>query len=714
MKTTVNRILISALVLSFSVAAQPRNYEVPPMTMDVGNFYLGMNKLMGEGQLQTQFSWMLTGNDKEKTEIFYWPADRWQSNMLYQIFNPLVLDTSGIINSAGVKRAMYIGAGNDALINSGKTDWCREIRRYRPPHIVIDGIQLDPPFTWYVDRTIKSDIKLEWEDVLNQFGIRSHVEMYGFSNPAHADYFIWKATHKFTGELKVPREASVAADTIPDQTIRFWWPLAFSFGPSKAGEFLVNGGYSFEGVDDLDSWFKGASEMPAGARSRDSLYVAYYWDAKGASTSVYPNGSKDDMGDPDRTNGYLNSTQICGYTLLYADQSASIKVDDPKQPYAMPHAGINADLWGRRDIGLLQTYRGDDSRGRFPLDPMTSLGFTKPDYGPMRFITNGPYQLTKNKALGQYDSVTFVYAVGVGGIGNNYADSIGRAWFANQISDSAKDAWVLKGRDSLWKVLDRANWAWKRLSAGNSIPAAPPPPDISVTSGPDRISVSWSYPDASYFKDAVTGVDDWNGWRVHRKRGAYLVRDPLDQKNGDKWELVFETTDRAQTSFIDHNVQRGVDYYYSVTAFDNGTQSLSIADDPQRGQKLESSRMVNRSQLPAVSFLPGLSESGKVRVVPNPSTSAAGSSTGTSGFTGTPNKILFVNLPVKCTLRVFTETGDLVKTFEHYGTADQEWNQRTENNQYVSSGIYILVVSESEGLNGEKLDNQFAKFVIVR
>jgi hypothetical protein len=235
-----------------------------------------------------------------------------------------------------------------------------------------------------------------------------------------------------------------------------------------------------------------------------------------------------------------------------------------------------------------------------------------------------------------------------------------------------------------------------------------------VTSGPDRISVAWSYPDASYYKDAVTGVDDWNGWRVYRKRGAYLVSNPLDQKTGDKWELVYETTDRAQTSYIDHNVQRGVDYYYAVTALDNGTQSLSIADDPQRGQKLESSRMVTRSQLPAVSFQPGLSESGKVRVVPNPATSAAGTSSGTTGFAGTPNKILFVNLPVKCTLRVFTETGDLVKTIQHYGTADQEWNQRTENNQYVSSGIYILVVSESEGLNGEKLDNQFVKFVIVR
>jgi hypothetical protein len=39
-----------------------------------------------------------------------------------------------------------------------------------------------------------------------------------------------------------------------------------------------------------------------------------------------------------------------------------------------------------------------------------------PEKGPMRFITCGPYELTKNKAAGRFDSITFVYAVGVGSI----------------------------------------------------------------------------------------------------------------------------------------------------------------------------------------------------------------------------------------------------------------------------------------------------------
>lgn len=700
----VGGLIAIVLLPTLIVFGQQRNYDPFPLMIDVGSYNISMNKLNGEGGLQSQFSWMLTGSNPQKTEIFYWPQDWWQSNLLYQIFNPLVLDDNGILDEYGQRQSMY--TRGQALTNPGTTDWAFEVRRYRPPNIVVDGIQLNPPYRWYVDPKLKSDIKIEFEDVCGQFGIRSHVEVYAFSNPSFADFFIWKATHRFTGEIKRPREASAPTDTLPDQTIRFWWPIAFSFGPSKAGEYSTNGGFAFEGEDDLDSWFKRKSELLPNMQ-RDTLYVAYYWDSDNSQAAVFANGSSDDTGDPDRVNGFLHATQIPGYTLLYASKSYGDKSDDVNQPYAMAHATIAEDLWGRRDVGLRQTYRGDDVRGRFPLDAITAGLATRPQKGPMRFITVGPYELTKNKPQGRYDSLTFVYAVGVGGIGWEAADSIGRAWMNKQVSDAERNAWVLKGKDSLWKVMDRANWAWDRLSRGLSIPSPPPPPDISVASGPDWITVSWSYPDPSYYKDPDTGVDDWYAWRVYRKRGAFFVNDPLDQRSKARWELVFETKDRSQTSFVDKSVQRGVDYYYAVTALDNGTQNSTGLDV---GLKLESSRSATRSQLPATSFKPGLSQSNIVRVVPNPATVAAGG----LGFAGTPNKILFVNLPIKCTLRIYTETGDLVKTIQHYGTADHEWDQRTDDNQYVTSGIYILAVTECEGLNGESLDNQFVKFVLVR
>jgi hypothetical protein len=683
---------------------QERNYNPPTMSLDVGNFQMSFRRLMGDGGMQSQFSWNLTGENRDQTEIFYWPADRWQSNMLYQIFNPLSLDDNGIIDENGSQKPMM--TRGDALTNFGVTDWALEVRRYRPPHIVVDGIALDPPYLWSTDLTLPSDIKIEFEDVLPQFGIRSHIEVYAFSNPDHADYFIWKASHKFTGEIKRPRDASSSLDSLPDQTIRFWWPIAFSFGPSKSGEREVLGGFGYEGEDDLDSWFKRKSELVNNG-TRDSLYVAYYWDYDQPSVPSYPNGSTDDVGDPDRITGFLHSTQIPGFTLLHSDKSAFDRNDDLIQPYALPHASIVADLWGRRDVGLKLTYRGDDSRGRFPFDAITEGFSTVPQKGPMRFITTGPYELTKNSAEGRYDEITFVYAVGVGGMSYEAADSIGRKWMDGEISDYLKRELIMQGKDSLWKVMDRAYWTWDRMSKGLSIPASPAPPDIEVTSGPNTITVGWSYPSSTYFNDAVTAVDDWYAWRVYRKQGAFFVNDPLDQKSGSRWELVYETNDRNQRSYIDSNVIRGLDYYYAVTAVDDGSQNT---EGIFPGEKLESSRFVNRSQLPAVPFKPGLSVSDQVRVVPNPATVAQGSALSY----GHGDKISFFNLPYKCTLSIFTETGDIVTKIKHEGTADEEWDQRTDSNQYVSSGIYILAVTEAQALDGTALENQFVKFVLVR
>lgn len=696
---TFHRLFGAALLIAFPLClfAQQRNYNPGTMTLDVNQIYLTMNRVMGDGGLESQFSWNLTGANRQNTEIFYWPGEQYQSNMLYQIFNPVSLDDAGIMDENRTVHTMY--TRGDALTNYGRTDWASETRRYRPPHIVVDGIGLDAPFKWYVDRTIPSDVKIEFEDVQAQFGIRSHVEMYAFANPDLGNVILWKSTHKFTGELKLPRESSAATDSLPDQTIRFWWPLSFSFGPSKAGERAAIGTFAFEGEDDLHGWFR---QRPAlVSAGRDSLAVAYYWDSKNPSTRPYPNGSADDTGDPDRNVGTLLGYQIPGFALLHADRSASDRTDDIAQPYAMPRATIVGDLWGRRDVGLKLTYRGDDAQGRFPPDA------SAPEKGPMRFITVGPYSLTKSAAARRVDSVTFVYALGVGGISWHEADSVGKGWLAGTISDAQKNAYILRGRDSLWTAIDRGYWAWDRIARGLTVPTPPPPPDISVTSGPDRIDVVWSYPDASYFVDPVTGVDDWHSWRIYRKRGAYYINDPLDQGTGEQWELIYETTNRLETHFADRSLQRGVDYYYAVTAVDNGTQNTT---GPHPGMPLESNMLQTRSRLPATAVKPGLNASGMARVVPNPATRAAGA----MGFAGTPDKILFVNLPVKCTLRIFTETGDLVSTIEHYGTGDEEWGQRTDSNQYVASGIYVLVITNAADITGVPLENQFVKFVIVR
>jgi len=618
--------------------------------------------------------------------------------MLYQIFNPVCLDDNGVTDQLGTHKIIP-----SPFVSTGINDFSLEIRRYRPPYVTVDGVPQTREYRWQTDPNLKADMVAIWEDILPYWGIRAHVEVYAFSNPNHQDYVIWKATYKFTGETRRAIENPEPKDFFPDQTIRLYWPISFSFGPSKAGEYEALRHFAFEGEDDLDSWFAGKSQLVTG-QPRDSLKVAYYWDTKAIGVAAYPNGSVDDTGDPDRTIGRLMSPQIPGFTLLYAATSAADQADDIAQPHAMPHASIVKDLWGRRDFGLRDTYIGHDSRGRFPLDALTEGFSTTPEKGPMRFITVGPYELTKNAVTGRYDSVTAAYAIGVGSLSWEMADSVGRAWFRGEITDAQKNDLIMTGRDSLFKVLDRAHWAWNR---GLDIPDPPPPPDVVVTSDADRIVINWSYPDPAYFEDPDTGVEDWQSWRVYRKKGAAFVNDPLDNYSGERWQLIHETTNRNETSYTDHNVTRGVSYYYTVTAFDNGTQNT---DGLFPGQALESSKYANRSALPAIPFKAGLAASDQVRVVPNPASIRAGG----LGFPGNPDRIVFARLPYKCKLTIYTEGGDSIDTFDHVGTDQEIWNQRTEANQNVSSGIYILAVTNAEDVNGKALPDQFVKFILVR
>ena len=690
-------VIIACLTPYDGVRAQ-KNYNGPPMFLDVNAINWEMKKLNGEGQFTTQYSWMLTSSNQEMTELWYWPQDQWHSQMLYQIFNPVCLDDNGRIDQHGDKRMLP-----NPFVSSGRNDFSWEIRRYRPPHVTVDGVPLYREYRWEVDPTLKSDICTIWEDILPFWGIRTHIEVYAYSNPNHEDYVIWKATYKFTGETKTTIENPGSEDFFPDQTIRFWWPLSFSFGPTKAGEYATIGFFSYEGEDDLDSWFEQPSQLVTD-KARKNLKIAYYWDSKMKGLAAYPNGSVDDTGDPDRSSGHLISPQIPGFTLLHAPKSYQDQADNPTQPYAMPHATIVGDLWGRRDEGLRDTYIGEDNRGRFPKDIISEGKANSPEKGPMRFITVGPYELTKDSVTARYDSITVVYAIGNGSISWEMADSIGKAWFAGTITDKEKNDYIMTGRDSLFKSLDRAYWTWHH---DLNIPDPPPPPDVIVQSDADRIVVSWSYPEDDYYKDPDTGVDDWYAWRVYRKKGAPYVGDPQDNYSGETWKLIYETTDKDELSYIDTDVTRGVSYYYAVTSMDDGSQNT---DGLFPGQKLESSRYVNCTGLPAIPFKAGLAETDRVRVVPNPATIKAGS----LGFPGEISQILFAKLPYKCTISVYTETGDRITTFDHFGTDQEIWDQRTDTNQYVTSGIYILAVTHAEDVDGHPLPDQFVKFILVR
>jgi hypothetical protein len=317
-------------------------------------------------------------------------------------------------------------------------------------------------------------------------------------------------------------------------------------------------------------------------------------------------------------------------------------------------------------------------------------------------------------------------------------------------------------KDTLFTVIDKSFTAWhggpnsglshEQKLAGEGLaryPDAPPEPDMFVRGGPDRIDIFAWYPDAAMFDDHDTGVDDFAGWRIYRKMGRPDVNnfDEIRDFGYHDWELVGEVlhnsvgaidttplkyfvplaadhynseyqfadgTTRRVMRFYDLGAKKGANYYYAVSAFDDGSQNL-YGFEP--GTSLEGDRFQPAYGGLAVTPFGGGPDFlvNPVAVVPNPWAEGA------HQWASDPNRIMFDNLPGLCTLKIYTETGDRVTTIEHTNLSNEEyWYMRNMDNQRVESGIYILAVLNGKKVNlvtdeviGE-LPDSFVKFVIIR
>jgi hypothetical protein len=134
---------------------------------------------------------------------------------------------------------------------------------------------------------------------------------------------------------------------------------------------------------------------------------------------------------------------------------------------------------------------------------------------------------------------------------------------------------------------------------------------------------------------------------------------------------------------------------------DNVTYAVvSVDTDGNRSGK--TNLIQHETQAPAAERLE------KVYVVPNPLFV-------TSGLTGSDprgdisDRIQFMGLTARCTIRIFSYTGQLIRTIEHdRDTYGNPWYQLTINNQIIASGVYFFVVEDLE--TGARANG---KFVVI-
>lgn len=591
----------------------------------------------------------------------------------------------------------------------------REVRRSEPPEVWVTAEgkrQLSSRrFDGTIDPNLPADIMIEVRyKAYPGFDVRKRT--YSYTNPNHDDYVIVSYRYLCTFDW----DEDPDPDTDDTQTLQgVYFIYGYTFQTAE-GTWITYARWYEEGKDDWATYEAVPSELSPGGRD---LHVSYAWDGDHPEWVEFEPGGPDfdDTGDPRFAVGSGGATALpsgefvsnayAGFSALHADAAPGDPSDWLTQPTSVDANLSIYNMWDSDFPGFTSVWdwaasgskQTVENQATWPDDPSGQ----EAEYCFQAF---GPYNFNKG------DSVVIVYAVGANGISRKLAVEKGlewRDWYRGvpgaDFDDAAKDELLATGRDSLIQTMDRALWTWQR---NLDIPDPLPAPDLDVISGPNRIALEWE--DLSGTGDWDTGTADLDHYRIYRKRGAFLV-DTYNELNPSgthlTWEMIAEVP-ADQTTYVDFDVVRGESYHYAVTAVDDGSQN---PDGLFPGQGLESSRYANRSEIAAVAFEPGAENTNHVRIVPNPYIKKAGE----FNFTGDDNKLLFVNLPPYCTLRIFTATGDLIKTIEHSsGSADESWDQVTDSNQFAASGVYILQVDNASGLNGNSLPATNEKFVIVR
>ncbi len=214
-----------------------------------------------------------------------------------------------------------------------------------------------------------------------------------------------------------------------------------------------------------------------------------------------------------------------------------------------------------------------------------------------------------------------------------------------------------------------------------------PPTSFDVNSGGDRISLKWEV--------AATDPNPPTSFKIYRALGNV----------DSNYTMIYETKSASERTYDDKSVIRGFNYFYYITAVGAAT----AAGPGTPAGKLESGRYYTQTYDPANLQRQAGDKLTDIRIVPNPFNASAGAKV---RFPGTidEDKIAFYNIPGECTIRIYSELGELIKTIEHTnGSGDEYWYQVTSSNQIIVSGIYIAVITDKK--TGQ---NHIAKFAVIR
>lgn len=575
------------------------------------------------------------------------------------------------------------------------------ISKFEPTFVTVDGIP-----SYSKDVTIDEiDETMKWDRMIvntvnTQLGITMERKIFQFSQQYNDNYIVYDYTFTNTGNTDADDEIELPGNNI--QGFYTFWTYRNAVNQSVRYVIGNSTGWGKNTMNDARGDGRVDADNPNNFRTQ------YSWHGYTTEKDV----SYNNIGGPiwalnsnaltwnasDDTIGRLGATQFIGTLTLHADMSYNDQNDDQTQPSTTSYYDSDGILFlaGRDNAfnidRMTQQYLKMAQGHIVPRHAEVITGVTSPDVVALANQTSNPFLssgggFSFDNAYGPYDipfgeSIRIVIVEGAAGM--NRADQVkyGRQFKNGQISAADKNIQVIqKGKDSLFTTWERATANFQ----GNwDIPQPPlPPSTFDVSGGGDKIQLSWALRSGD--------PNPPEGIRIYRALGDY-----------DKdYELIADLPASA-SSFEDVNVIRGFNYFYYMTSYRTNPGGVATPS----GGVLESSRYYTQTYDPTnLKRLPGNSMS-DIRVVPNPFVYNG------IKFPGSldEDKIAFYNVPGYCTIRIYTELGELVKVIEHTnGSGDEYWYNVTSSNQIVVSGIYIAVITNDK--TGEK---HISKFAVIR
>jgi hypothetical protein len=393
----------------------------------------------------------------------------------------------------------------------------------------------------------------------------------------------------------------------------------------------------------------------------------------------------------------------------------------------------------RPDVLRIDSHKGGIFNGSsLDLERFTSLSSDKPEF--YLFGTTPDTQATLGNNGRRFNFYTFSYGpytLAPGDSARIIVAEIAGVMDMHAVNAGDPDGWFPDS--TIAAILRNAQnarnavaWGLGASVQGEPLAAdAPEPPPMPITDAVNAsvgldsaaIAVVWEknaenavIADGSggTFFDGALHVD---GYRVYRSTDfQYVSETELPAFRGEAWELLADIPrsgfaasfdqSAGRYRFVDRGVTFGFRYGYYVSAYRlanaaatwtsaNGTVVTGLPE-MESGSALKT---------PPVAPAPGPSQTlSGIFVAPNPYVFG---DPGRS-FVGSGDYVEFRNLPERCTIRIYTIGGDLVRSIEHQPDArgnlfgSERWDQlKTDSGLQVAPGLYVYnVESKTSGLEG--------------